>query len=153
MGRLVILLVTGSLVIGQVSAQKKDAKSDGSSRVERELKQLEREWDDAIVQKDLAALKRILSDDFVFIDEAGGINRKADIIAAIESPDLAIEPFETEDVVVRVYGDTAILTGHFRQKGKYKGRSFAAHYRYTDVYVRQKEGWKAVSAHASLLKG
>jgi len=33
-----------------------------------------------------------------------------------KSPDLVIEPFDTEEVKVRVYGNTAVVTGRFTQK-------------------------------------
>lgn len=123
------------------------------ARLAEELKQLEREWDDAIVRKDLGALDRIIDDDFILIDDAGRITRKKELLEQIKTPDLVIKPFETEDVTVRIYGDTAILTGRFTQQGEYKGQSFTVHSRYTDVYIRRKGNWKAVSAHASTIKG
>jgi ketosteroid isomerase-like protein len=130
-------------------ATQDSAKLGVNARIEQELRQLEREWDGAIVRKDTATLDRILSDDFVYIDSVGGINPKADIIQGLKNSEAVIEPFETEDVVVRVYGNTAILTGRFTQKATYKGQTFTGQFRYTDVYVKRENRWQAVSAHAS----
>lgn len=67
------------------------------------------------------------------------------------APDLVIDPFETRDVQVRLYGGTAILTGWFEQTGRFQGRAYRSRSRYTDVYVREGGRWAAVSAHASTL--
>jgi len=120
--------------------------------VEEQLRQLEREWDDASVRKDITALGRILSDDFILITASGTVKNKAQLIDSIKSTDLVVEPFETEDVMVRIYGDTAVLTGHFTQKGSYQGKSFSYQFRYTDVYVKMPQGWQGVSAQATLMK-
>ena len=74
---------------------------------------LEKEWDDAIVRKDMATLERILDPGFLFIDVDGSVTTRAALLAGIRSPKLVIEPFVTRDVRVRVYGRTAILTGWF----------------------------------------
>jgi len=112
---------------------------------------LEKEWDDAIVRKDMATLERILDPGFLFIDVDGSVTTRAALLAGIRSPKLVIEPFVTRDVQVRVYGRTAILTGWFEQRGSYDGRRFTLRQRYTDVYVRLDSRWVAVSAHASTL--
>jgi ketosteroid isomerase-like protein len=105
--------------------------------------------DTAIVQKDIARLEQILGEDFVYIDSAGGVNPRAALIQGIKDSEATIEPFETTDVVVRIYGDTAVLTGRFLQKATYKGQSFSGQFRYTDVYVKREGIWRAVSAHTS----
>jgi len=45
------------------------------------IKQLNRQWLDAIVQEDSAALARVLADDFVLINPAGMRRTKADNIS------------------------------------------------------------------------
>ena len=123
--------------------------SPSQTSSEQELRNLERDWDTAIVRKDMTALNRILDDDFVYIDSVGGVNPKAALIQGIKDSDATIEPFETTDVRVRIYGDTGILTGRFTQKATYNGQTFSGQFRYTDVYVKQGGAWRAVSAHAS----
>lgn len=113
---------------------------------------LETQWDDAIVRKDMTTLERIIAPGFLFIDVDGTVTTRAEMLASIRSPRLAINPFVTRDVQVRVYGQTAVLTGWFEQTGQYDGRRFVLRERYTDVYVQQDSRWAAVSAHASPLK-
>jgi ketosteroid isomerase-like protein len=121
----------------------------GGSRTEQELIALETAWDDAVAAKDRATLERIVADDFVVIGADGTVADKRQMIESIMTPELTIEPFKTEDVLVRVYGNTAVLTGRFSQRGTYKGQSFEVSSRYTDVYVKTNGRWRAVSAHAT----
>jgi ketosteroid isomerase-like protein len=144
---LLLLLIASTCV--QVTLAQKVSTPPTQTALEAELRQLERDWDTAIVHKDIARLEQILGDDFVYIGSAGGINPRAALIQGIKDSEATIEPFETTDVVVRTYGDTAILTGRFLQKGTYKGQSFSGQFRYTDVYVKRNGIWRAVSAHAS----
>jgi len=122
---------------------------NGQTNAEKELRQLEIEWNNAIVRKDVAALERILAKEFVYIDYIGGVNRKADLIKSVKNSQATVEPFETEDVVVRIYGRTAVITGRFTQKILFKGQTFSGQFSYTDVYVKRGKRWQAVSAHSS----
>jgi hypothetical protein len=52
----------------------------------------------------------------VLITEDGEVMNRARSIAGLNDPDLIFENFQTEDVKVRVYGNTAIVTGRYTQK-------------------------------------
>jgi len=148
-----IMLLVASAPASFVQSQVGDKNAADAQQisVEQQLKQVEREWNDAVVRRDAAALERILSDDFMLITAAGTVSTKAQLIDTIKSPDLVIEPFDTQDVSVRVYGDTAVVTGRFTQKGSYKGKAFSNQFRYTDVYVKRALGWQAVSAQSTFI--
>jgi hypothetical protein len=64
---------------------------------------------------------------------------KAQSIAAAEAGLLAGNTTTSEDVKVRIYGDTAIITSHDTVKGKING-----HFRHTSIWVKRKGQWKAV---------
>ena len=145
-----ILIVATFLSSGQ--EKPKNSREAEKNAVEQQLRELERAWDDAIVQKDITTLGRIVSDDFILITASGTVQSKAQLIENIKSTDLVVEPFETEDVKVRIYGDAAVLTGRFTQKGSYQGKGFTYQLRYTDVYVKKPQGWQGVSAHSTLIR-
>lgn len=121
------------------------------SKTEKEILQTETEWDDAVAQKNLAVLNRVIDDQFVYIDANGRAKTKQQLIAALMSPDLKIEPFKTKNVKVRIYGKTAVVTGTFFQKGAFKGKSFENQFAYTDVYTRRNKKWVGVSAQSTLI--
>ena len=74
---------------------------------------------------------------------------KAQDIATITSGDLAFESAVLDNVKVRVYGDTAVVTGRTTNKGKYKGQDISGQYQFTDVFVKQGGRWRAVASHAT----
>jgi ketosteroid isomerase-like protein len=49
-----------------------------------------------------------------------------------------------EDLRVRVYGETAVITAQARSKGTFKGQAFSTHERSTSVYVKKDGHWQCV---------
>lgn len=110
-----------------------------------QLEKLSDAWDAAIVRKDEAAVAANMADDFRIIDGTASIQDKRAFVADIVDPKLTIHPYEVEDFEVRVYGDTALLSGRTHMTGRYDGKPFESNYRYIDIYVRRHGAWKIVS--------
>lgn len=109
-------------------------------------------WDRAIVAKDRAAIAANMAEDFRQIDAHGNVESKASFIDGLVTPDLQLDPYTVEDFEVRLYGDTALLSGRTRMTGRYAGKPFNSHYRYIDVYVKRGGAWKIVSVQISPIK-
>lgn len=107
------------------------------------------EWDKAIVRKDRAAIEANMADDFRQIDGSGNLETKQSFVDDVVSPQLTIDPYVVEDFEVRLYGDTALLSGRTRMTGRYEGKAFSSHYRYIDIYVKRDGRWKIVSVQIS----
>jgi ketosteroid isomerase-like protein len=108
-------------------------------------------WDEAIVRKDERAIAANMAEDFRQIDATGNVESKASFVAGLVDPDLQIDPYTVDDFEVRLYGDTALLSGTTRMTGRSEGKPFVAHYRYIDIYVRRGGGWKIVSVQITRL--
>ena len=106
-------------------------------------------WDRAIVAKDRAAIEANMADDFRQIDSRGNVETKASFVEGLVTTDLTLDPYTVEDFEVRVYGDTALVSGRTRMTGRYRGQPFDTHYRYIDVYVKRDGVWKIVSVQTS----
>ena len=65
----------------------------------------------------------------------------------IKSGALMHEMMDSEDLRVRVYGDSAVITGLTRTKGKFMGRDFSTQERATDVFVKRDGRWHCVLTH------
>jgi ketosteroid isomerase-like protein len=102
-------------------------------------------WDKAIVRKDLAAIEANMADDFRSIDGAGTVEHKKAFVAGLMDPKLTIDPYTVEDFDVRLFGDTALLSGRTRMTGSFEGKPFTSHYRYIDIYVKRGGRWQIVS--------
>jgi ketosteroid isomerase-like protein len=110
-----------------------------------ELARLADAWDKAIVRKDQAAVAGNMAEDFRQIDGYGNLETKQSFVAGILDPKLTIDPYTVEDFEIRLYGDTALLSGRTHMTGRYDGKPFESNYRYIDIYVRRDGAWKIVS--------
>lgn len=122
-----------------------------SISVEDEIKRIEIEWGEAFERRDMTALERFMADEYVVTDPLGNVRSKAESLAAIESNEVLFESTKSDNVHVRVNGDTAIVTGRSTFRGRYKGWSMCGQYQYTDVLVKRGGYWKAVSSHITAL--
>lgn len=113
------------------------------------LRQQADAWDRAIVRKDIDAISQNMAESFQQIDSQGNLSNKTEFLSGITSPKLAIFPYEPENVVIRFYGDTALLTGTTNLHGTYNGKPFRTHYRYTDTYVRESGVWRVVQVQTT----
>lgn len=123
--------------------------STPAGAVEQELVKLERAWLDAYLKRDVAAMEQIESDDFTITHANGQVLTKAQEIANLKKagPADSSLSFSTEDTKVRLYGDTAILTGIFISKSN----ASTEQSRYTDVYVKRNGRWQVVASHLTRL--
>ena len=117
------------------------------------IKQIEIEWGEAFERRDMAALDRLMADEYVLTDPLGNVRSKAESLAAIESSEVFFESTTSDNVHVRINGDTAVVTGRSSFKGRYKGWSLAGKYQYTDVLVKREGYWRAVSSHITAVAG
>jgi ketosteroid isomerase-like protein len=56
------------------------------------------------------------------------------------------------DLKIRIYGDTAIVTGRSTQKGSENGKDYSGDYRFTRVYGKQEGRWVTVALQATLMQ-
>lgn len=149
MRRAVVLLTAiaiPSLALGQGAIPK----PRHSERVKQEVKRAEAARIDAILRNDSAALERLLADSLVTTLDAGDVKTKADELAVNRASDRKLESWEASDVTVRLYGDTAVVTGRAAVKDSLRGegeRSFT--FRFTHVWAKIGGRWQLVGRHIS----
>ena len=114
------------------------------NEVQEELLKLEKEFAQAIIKNDSEAIARILADDWVIIDPDGGIIDRTRFLGVIKSGALTHEMMESDDVSVRIYGDTAVVMGLTTSKGKFMGQEFTTRERATDIFVKLHGRWQCV---------
>jgi ketosteroid isomerase-like protein len=112
--------------------------------MEEELLKVEKGFVDAIAKNDLEAIERFVTDDWIIINADGGIIDRERFLEVIKSGTLTHEMMESEDMRVRVYGDSAVVSALTRSKGKFMGQEFTTHERSTDVFVRRDGQWRCV---------
>ena len=118
-----------------------------TSDVEDELLKLEKEFAEAIVSNDLEGIGRLVTEDWIIIGPNGEIVDRARFFEVIKSGALTHDLMESEDFRVRVYGDSAVVTGVTCTKGKFMGQEFSTQERATDVFVKRDRRWQCVLTH------
>ena len=112
--------------------------------MEEELVKVEEEFADAIVKNDPESIERFVTDDWIIINADGGIIEKERFLEVIKSGALTHEMMKSDDMLIRVYGDSAVVSALTRSKGKFMGQEFTTHERSTDVFVRRGGQWRCV---------
>lgn len=115
--------------------------------IEQQLREMNDEWVKALVRRDSQTLNRIMADDFVFTYPLEGDDRDQ-FVSDVISGDLLVEYLNREHVSVRIWGDTAILTGLDSAKWIYKGREFEGQYKIVHIYSCRDDRWQLVAVQA-----
>ncbi len=116
----------------------------------REIVDMERQAKEASLHRDPDFPQRTLAEDYVAITPLGQVTTKQDTVSARKSGQLRYDTINVSDMVVRLYGDTAIVTARADVKGHQLGEDFSGPYRYTRVWVRRTGHWQAVSYQATV---
>ena len=115
--------------------------------IEQQIRQLNDEWVKAIVRADAEALNRIMADDFYFTYPLEG-DDKTQFIADVTSGDLKIKHIAREQLNVRVFGTTAVLTARDSATWLYHGRELSGQYKILSVYAQRNDCWQLCAIQA-----
>ena len=118
-------------------------------KVEAELIGVSNAWDRAMVTNDADAIGRFMADDWIIIGSDGNVCDRATFLGLVKSGALTHDVMESQDMKVRVFGDTAVVVGRGVSGGKYQGQPFREVERVTCVFVRQQGQWRCVLTHLS----
>lgn len=105
------------------------------------------EWVRGLVERDAGALERTMAEDFIFNYPLEG-DDKMQFITDVIAGELTVEFLHRENVRVRIYGSTAVLSGRDTARWHYKGREIAGQYRTMQVYAERDGRWQIVALQA-----
>ena len=113
---------------------------------------LETRWMTAWKEKDVAAVRKILAEDFTLTSSlsSGVLVNKEEWIEKLQHYDC--KDFRFDKMVVRVYGNTAVVNSSFHQEATANGKDWSGDFLITDVWVKAKEDWQVVARHGSWLQ-
>ena len=112
---------------------------------------LEEERNQAILHGDVAALDRMTSDDYTFITLRGELRTKVEILRDFKAGKIKYDSRTISDLKVRIYGNSAVVTGRAIQKGMENGKDYSGDYWFTRVYVRRDGRWRTVALQTTLI--
>ena len=136
----VALLVCGALY-GQIPKQ------DYSDR--SEIARLEKLWNDAHMRGDASVLEQLWADDLEVAVPKMPVMKKTELIEFVRAGRMKFAVYDTSDVNIRTFGQSAIVTGRLQRRRTINGNEVNDDWRFTKIYVRSADGWRVASFHAS----
>ncbi len=119
------------------------------SEDEAEIRRLDREWNEAYPRRDLSALGRVLADDWRSIDGRGLVITKEELLERVRTAPPQLDAHEFDEFHLRLFGDSAVVTGRLSGSGTQDGVPFKFSQRFTRVYARRDGIWQAVATQVT----
>lgn len=115
--------------------------------VVKELNELGARWAEAMVANDAEQVGSFMAEEWVIVSERG-ISGKEHFLSFVRSGQLTHSRFEMiGDARIKVYGDTALLTGRVVNTASFGGQRFEADEWTSDVFVKRDGKWLCVLSH------
>jgi len=140
---IVLVLLCVVLVAAQDSSKR--------SGEEGRLLVLESAWNHAEQSKDAVALNQLLGESLVYTDYDGTLLNKKEFLENTLHNDVQQEQINNDGMTVHLYGNAAVVTGIYRDRGIEKGKPFRRRGRFTDTWVNQNGAWQCVASQSTLI--
>ena len=126
------------------------SKADSDADISQALQAMERAWLNAEKNHDAATFDKLVADDWIATTPDGKRQTKAERAAEIIASD--IDSATLGEMKVRVFGDTAVVTGSDDETTMKDGKKSTDHYVWTDVFVKPDGKWLAVASQTAQTK-
>ncbi len=122
------------------------------SKAELAILKLEEERRQAVLRGDTGALDRLLAGNFVSTTTRGEVRDKRLTMALYKTGEIKQLFNSVGDVQLRLYGDSAIVTGRTTWKELFGNEERGGQFRFTRVWVRHPGRWQLAAMHGTLIK-
>ena len=115
-----------------------------------DIRELERQWRDALFAKDEARLRQLIHPQFKLV----GIRSTGTVAVGLEDWMVALQKMDLVSLEVRVMDtvridQTIVATVDAQWKLRFMGHAIDERVLLTDVWVKSDEGWQVVRRHSS----
>jgi len=111
---------------------------------EQDIQQLERDRQDAFVRDDIEMLDRTTAEDYTTINGSGKLSTKPQMMQNLRAHRQKVLSVKLDQMKARIYGDTAVLTGEYRDVVLRDGVQRENHALFTRIFVNRNGNWLAV---------
>lgn len=143
---IIVAMVCASFVFSFAYATHE--KPGGQNETKELILLLEKEGREAALNNDIKTNDRLLADTWLNINPDGSVTTKAKLMELLRAGSFRIASIENDEVVVRIYGNAAVVTGRSTTKrAGQDGEVVTRQVRFSRVYAQPKGRWQVVSAH------
>lgn len=137
------LLYVGDRARGETAVQQATANQPTAD--EEKIKQLERDRQEAFIRNDVAMLDRDTASDYTTINGSGKLSTKPQMMQSLRAAKTKVLSVKLDNLQARIYGDTAVLTGDYRDVNAREGVQREIHARFMRIFVKTNGHWQAVA--------
>ncbi len=138
------VLLVAIVLLGLTPVFGEEKKDDKTAEA---VKALDAKLTEAFRARDFQLMGKHMEDGYLLIDPRGGIHTKTQYLKLLADGTAKFKDLKETDVKVRVFGDTAIVTGLLQVSGKAENKDVNAEYRWTRVYDKKGDEWRCVLEH------
>jgi len=110
-------------------------------------------FDDGWKNKDSIKVDEVLSPSYIYFTQSGGVFSRKSIIQTAYSKEYQLQQMEREDFVIKLRGNTAIVSTIWKGKGTYRGRAFNDRQRCSITLVKNNGKVEILSEHCTPVTG
>jgi len=110
---------------------------------EQELQDFTQRWDEAMVTNNANEIAKFMSDDWVIIG-SDGITSKSTFMQWITSGTVTHNRMDSDEMNIKLYGDTGIVISRGTSAGTYNGEKFSLYEWSTSVFRKNEGSWLCV---------
>jgi ketosteroid isomerase-like protein len=133
-------LLVAILTVGLSPARGDDKKADTAA----EVKALDAKLTDAFKAREFKLLGKHMDEGYIMIDPRGAVHNKTKYLSHLAEGTAKFTDLKETDVKVRVFSDTAVVTGLLQIKAKVGDKEVSPEYRWTRVYNKKGDEWLCV---------
>jgi len=128
--------------------------SNNKHTAHNEILALEHQWRTAQLADDVAAMDKLLSDDYLGITSNGDVLTKAQQLDRMRTRAISITSLDFSDINIKLRGQIAIVTSLAHVQGVSDSRPLDGSYRYTRIYQHLPSGsWKITNFEITRIRG
>jgi ketosteroid isomerase-like protein len=110
---------------------------------EEDLKRTFHQWDEAMIGNDALTIGAFMTDDWVIVG-SDGITSKFSFLEYIQSGLLMHNRMDSDQMHIKIYGDTGIVISRGTSAGTYSGQTFSLYEWSTSTFIWKDGKWRCV---------
>ncbi len=129
----------------QIGDREKMNTSGQNTSVEQEIQRMEQIWIDTYLKNDADTFSNYLTEDFLYTSPSCEVVDRATYISNLRDNTIHMDYITPSDMLIRVHGDTAIVTATWMVKEQYKETEASGPHRIIRIWLKYPDGWRAVA--------
>lgn len=140
------------VICSAVFAKEHSQRVSAQAKTEKEVIAFLDALTEAGLKRDVSLLDRLYSDGYFHTNPDGSIMTKQQVLASYKAPPTAVIDFDQHDEdKVWVRERVAFVNTRVTIRGRFNNQPYERQYRITYLFEKVKNGWRAVTSHATLI--